>query len=49
MNQENTRNTVGFVVGSLVQGLALGTGLFLAIFELASTELGSQIFRYQGF
>jgi hypothetical protein len=49
MNEKNNNRTVGFIIGSIIQGLALGIGLFFALIELASTELGSQIFKYQGF
>jgi hypothetical protein len=38
-----------FLCGAALQGLLLGTGLFLAIVELVSSQIGTQIFRYQGF
>ena len=39
----------GLLCGAILQGILLGLGLFLAIVELASTEWGAKIFRYQGF
>jgi hypothetical protein len=38
-----------FLCGAILQGLVLGFGLLLAFTKLASTELGSRLFRYQGF
>ena len=35
--------------GRWLQGVVLGTLLFAALIELATTAVGAQIFRYQGF
>lgn len=37
------------LAGACLQGLILGVLLLMAIVELASGELGAQVFRYQGF
>ena len=37
------------VTGACIQGLILGVLLMIAIVQLASSEVGARIFRYQGF
>lgn len=39
----------GRLLGRCVQGLVLGSLLFLAIVSLISTATGAVVFRYQGF
>lgn len=41
--------SLSFVFGAVLQGIVLGVGLLLAIAELSSSEIGAQVFRYQGF
>ena len=36
-------------IGAFVQGILLGSLLWLAIVLLASLETGARLFRYQGF
>ena len=44
-----TVERVCYVIGVCVQGLVIGSLLMVALVELASSEVGAQIFRYQGF
>jgi hypothetical protein len=37
------------ILGACLQGLILGTLLLVAIVQLASSEVGARVFRYQGF
>lgn len=42
-------NRLAFFLGVLLQSVALGALLFLALVELAALASGARVFHYQGF